>query len=529
MSLRFSSTVSRLVAEYGMLGVLLVLCVYYSWATWQQQHPVGKDAAQVLARELQASIHRRANVLIAAKTHDADLRFAESLASRLPGDRFEVVRQVNGSPVAIRQAVEQVVQSGTRIDVIAASSGTRLVVANVKKQLPALAETRIAVPEDYWWPTFLKRDNLISVADRVVVIAVIAVGMTMVIITGGIDLSVGSILALSAVATAWLVRGLTHGYEFQPLFHGGWLVAAIVLSLAGAGGLWAGGWLKRNALHTIGRLVLIASILCWLRVGLPYAFPPLLAVLGYLGCSPAGMALCCLLAIGLCAMIGGFSGSMITVFRVPPFIATLAVMLIARGLALRITRSESITGLPRSFDWLGLDSLGIWISKPAGVGFAVSNKLILLVIVYTLAVLVMSGTRLGRYIYAVGGNRTAARLSGIHVNRVLMVAYVVCGAMAGLGGVIEASQFTAGDPKSGMMYELDVIAAVVVGGTSLSGGEGKILGTLIGALIIAVILNGMNLTKVEPNTQKIVLGLIILGAVVLDNLRKRGWSGLAAS
>jgi len=154
---------------------------------------------------------------------------------------------------------------------------------------------------------------------------------------------------------------------------------------------------------------------------------------------------------------------------------------------------------------------------------------ILLIIIYAAAVFVMSRTKLGRYIYAVGGNRQAARLSGIHVNRVLMAVYVVCGAMAGLGGVIEASQFTAGDPKSGMMYELDVIAAVVVGGTSLTGGEGKVLGTLIGAFIIAVIQNGMNLTKVESNTQKIVLGLIILGAVVLDNLRKQGWSGFRST
>ena len=136
---------------------------------------------------------------------------------------------------------------------------------------------------------------------------------------------------------------------------------------------------------------------------------------------------------------------------------------------------------------------------------------------------------MGRYIYAVGGNRQAARLSGIHINRVLLIVYIVSGAMAGLGGVIVASQLKSGAPTYGLMYELYVIAAVVVGGTSLAGGEGKIFGTLIGAFIIAVIRNGMNLTDVQPYTQKVVLGLVILGAVLLDMLKKQGWRGLRAA
>jgi ribose transport system permease protein len=224
------------------------------------------------------------------------------------------------------------------------------------------------------------------------------------------------------------------------------------------------------------------------------------------------MTLCCGAAIAVCGAMGGFSGLMITMFRVPPFITTLAVMQVVRGLALMITRSQSITGLPRSFDWLGLDA-DLW---------SIPNAVVLMALIYAAAQFVMARTRLGRHIYAVGGNREAARLSGIRINRVLMIVYVVCGAMAGLGGVIEASQFTSGDPKSGMMYELDVIAAVVVGGTSLAGGEGKIFGTLIGALIIAVIQNGMNLTEVEIYTQRVVLGLVILGAVLLDMLKRRG-------
>ncbi len=135
----------------------------------------------------------------------------------------------------------------------------------------------------------------------------------------------------------------------------------------------------------------------------------------------------------------------------------------------------------------------------------------------------LARTVLGRHIYAVGGNAEAARLAGVRVKGVQMFVYSTCGLLAGLGGVIMASQLKSGAPTYGAMYELYVIAAVVVGGTSLSGGEGRILGTLIGAFIIAVIQNGMNLTNVESYTQKVVLGLVILGAVLLDQLKHRGW------
>ena len=141
----------------------------------------------------------------------------------------------------------------------------------------------------------------------------------------------------------------------------------------------------------------------------------------------------------------------------------------------------------------------------------------------------MSRTKLGRYIYAVGGNAEAARLSGVRVGLILMTVYIVSGIVAGLGGVILASQLKSSSPTYGLAYELYVIAAVVVGGTSLSGGQGKILGTLIGALIIAVIQNGMNLTGVESYTQKVVLGLVILGAVLLDRMKHRGWEWLRLS
>ncbi len=144
-----------------------------------------------------------------------------------------------------------------------------------------------------------------------------------------------------------------------------------------------------------------------------------------------------------------------------------------------------------------------------------------MVVLYAIAHVMMSRTTLGRYIYAVGGNPEAARLAGIRVNAILLFAYTVCAMLAGLGGVLMASQLKSGAPTYGLSYELYVIAAVVVGGTSLSGGEGRILGTLIGALIIGVIQNGMNLVNVESYTQKVVLGLVILGAVLLDRLKQR--------
>ncbi len=171
---------------------------------------------------------------------------------------------------------------------------------------------------------------------------------------------------------------------------------------------------------------------------------------------------------------------------------------------------------------------GFWLGRGADL-FGIPNAVVLMLVLYALAHVLMSRTTLGRYLYAVGGNREAARLSGVPVRRVLLFAYVASGLLAGLGGVVMASQLKSGSPTYGQMYELYVIAAVVVGGTSLSGGEGKMLGTLIGAFTIAVIQNGMNLTNVESYTQKVVLGLVILGAVLLDLLRHRGWGGKSAS
>ena len=191
-------------------------------------------------------------------------------------------------------------------------------------------------------------------------------------------------------------------------------------------------------------------------------------------------------------------------------------MLMASGAAYLLSGGESVYQVPDRFVWLGRGTTPRW---PSQCGAAHDCAL-------PPGSLHDGSHRWGRYLYAVGGNAEAARLSGVPVKRIQLSAYVLSGALAGLGGVIMASQLKSGAPTYGQMYELYVIAAVVVGGTSLSGGEGKILGTLIGASIIAVIQNGMNLMNIEPYTQKVILGLVILLAVLLDKLKQRGGQAL---
>jgi ribose transport system permease protein len=219
--------------------------------------------------------------------------------------------------------------------------------------------------------------------------------------------------------------------------------------------------------------------------------------------------------VGVCTAVGGFSGLMITTCGLPPFIVTLGVMLMASGLAFRLSAGASIPELPRSFFWLG-----------GGTTWGLPHPVWLMIGLYGLAHAIMSRTVFGRYVYAIGSNQEAARLAGVAVQPLLVVVYMVSAGLAGLIGVVQASMLQAGDPKFGLMYELEVIAAVVVGGTSLMGGRGKVLGTLIGAFIIAVIKNGMNLTNIDPFNQKIVLGAVLLLAVGLDTVKRQGWPNL---
>jgi ribose transport system permease protein len=293
------------------------------------------------------------------------------------------------------------------------------------------------IPQTYKYPDFLKVDNLRAVATRIAVIAIIAIGMTLVIITAGIDLSVGSLIALSAVTCALVIR--------------------------------ANG--AQNA--TIGAMLSGAAV-----------------------------------TILLSAAVGMFSGVMVAWLRIPAFIVTLSVMQAASGVAYLLTESETINQIPESFTWLG-----------RGLALGIPNSVILMILLYCIAHVMMTRTVLGRYIYSVGGNEEAARLSGVPVKSVLVFCYLVCGALAGLGGVIRASELKSGAPNFGQMAELEVIAAVVVGGASLAGGRGKIFGTLIGALIIGVMGNGMNLINIDSNAQKVVLGTVVLGAVLIDTLK----------
>ena len=433
---------SRRVAEYGPIVVLLVLCVYFSVVTSSEQSPVGDAAAKQVYATIVDQFGRSPRVLIAASDQPSDPAFAASLARDLTASGAQVVGSIQGEPKNAREMLVKLQATGDRLDAIACTqvASEWLVFSDIKSDFPSLGEPRLITPRRYRWPNFLKAENLLNIANQIAVIAIVAIGMTFVIITGGIDLSVGSLLALSAVITAVLIRDC-------------------------AGGV--------NA-------------------------------------SPGGMVLTCVVAIVICGVIGAFSGLMITGFAIPPFIVTLAVMLVSSGLAYIVAKGQSIYQIPESFVWLGreADLMGL------------PNAVVLMLVLYCLAHVMMSRMRLGRYLYAVGGNSEAARLSGVPVKRVLLFAYVASAMLAGLGGVIMASQLKSGSPTYGNMYELYVIAAVVVGGTSLSGGEGKMLGTLAGVFTIAVIQNGMNLTNVESYTQKVVLGIVILGAVVLDTIRR---------
>jgi ribose transport system permease protein len=432
--------IRRFAGSYGMSIVLLLLCAYYSWATLQRQNLGGRAGAEACASRILKTIPR--GVLIVAGAASQDTEFSQDLSRRLREAGVGTVATSGGEPRLARQALQSLQTAGQPPSVIAATEECAVWLPRVLERLPELSETPIVTPGTRLWPTFLQPDNLLNVANQIVVIAIIAVGMTMVIITGGIDLSVGSLVALSAVVAGLLIRDR-------------------------AGGTTA---------------------------------------------STAGLIWSSLAAIAAAGVVGAISGVIVAFFRVPPFIATLSMMQVASGLAYILSAGQSIYDIPQSYVWLG-----------RGISWGVPNAVILLALVYVIAWLLMGRTRLGRYIYAVGGNAEAARLSGVGVRRILVIVYITSGIVSGLGGVVLASQLKSSSPTYGLAYELYVIAAVVLGGTSLAGGSGKVLGTLIGALIIGVIQNGMNLTGVESYRQKVVLGLVILGAVLLDMLKTKTW------
>nr|WP_245824134.1 ribose ABC transporter permease [Sporomusa malonica] len=279
---------------------------------------------------------------------------------------------------------------------------------------------------------FLTVNNLLNVTRQVSLNAIISVGMTLVILTGGIDLSVGSIVAMAGSITAGLMA-------------------------AGQG---------------MGTAVI------------------------------AGMV------VG--SILGLINGLLITKGKIPPFIATMGMMTVARGYTLVYTEGRPITGLTEDFRWLG-----------AGYIMGIPVPVVIMALIFISAYFLLKKNQLGRYIYAIGGNEEAARLSGISTKKILVTVYTLSGLLAGLSGIILTSRLNSAQPTAGMGFELDAIAAVVLGGTSLAGGLGTIGGTLVGAMIIGVLDNGLNLLNVSSFYQQVAKGAVILLAVLLDRKRDK--------
>jgi ribose transport system permease protein len=433
-----------LLRDYATLLALLMLCGVLSAITLAEQHPTGAAAGRQVAAILRAELPRSAGVLIVVQNTQEDRELAAELSAAIEQSGLRLVAVVQGEPFDARRALQAAVEGDQSVDVIAATdvTGRWPVFDRLGEKYPPLADTRVVHARSYVWPNFLKASNLLNIANQIALIAIVAIGMTMVIIGGGIDLSVGSLIALSAVVTARLIRDI-------------------------AGGT---------------------------------------------GASAGGMAACSLLAIGSCTTIGLVTGTLVAYLRIPPFIVTLAVMLAGSGLASIVSDAQTINEVPESINWLG-----------GGADlFRIPNAVVLMALLYAAAHVVMARTTFGRHLYAVGGNEKAAWLCGISVPAIRMATYAISASLAGLGGVLMTSTFESGGPTYGAGYELRVIAAVVVGGTSLAGGEGKMLGTLLGALLIAVAQNGMNLMGVSSDWQNVVLGTVVLVAALLDRA-KAAW------
>jgi len=280
---------------------------------------------------------------------------------------------------------------------------------------------------------FLTTTNLLNVLRQISINGILAIGMTVVCLTGGIDLSVGSIVAFSGIVAAGLLRD--HG------------------------------------LPTL--LVAVISI-----------------------------------AIG--AVMGLYNGYFVAYWNAAPFVVTLSMMTIARGMTYVYSKGRPISNLPTSFLAIGKGSI-------AGI----PAPTIILIIMFILASILLNKLKIGRYIYAVGGNENAAMVSGINVKRVKMFVYILSGIACGVAAVILTARVSAGLPQAGESYELDAIAATVIGGTSLSGGRGRVWGTIVGAVLLGIVNNGLDLLNVSSFYQQIVKGLIILGAILIDSKRNK--------
>jgi ribose transport system permease protein len=303
----------------------------------------------------------------------------------------------------------------------------------IKRFLPFVSLVLLCVVIAALEPRFLSAGNLAGVARQTAVIMVIAMGMTVVMVSGGIDLSVGSVMALSGVVGAFAM-------------------------VAGA---------------------------------------PVLV----------GIAV----AIAAGALCGLATGAAIASLRIPPFIVTLGAMGIYRGLTLLITDGKAVVGVPSRFGYLAEGNL-------LGV---VPVPMLIVVLVAFATHFLLTGTQPGRYCYAIGSNIEAARYAGIRVSRYQILFYALLGMLTGLAGSIESARLVTGQPTAGEGYELRVIAAVVIGGGSLSGGQGTVVGTIIGALIMGVLANGANLLGISSFAQQVVIGAVIVLAVTFDEFQRR--------
>lgn len=312
--------------------------------------------------------------------------------------------------------------------------------AVVRFRMPLVLVVLVALSTLLTGGLFARPENLVNVARQISFEALIAFGMTLVIVTGGIDLSMGSLVALSGVVAAQ--------------------------AMAATGGAAGTG-----------------AILAGLAAGT---------------------------AMG--AAVGGASGLVVTRFSLPPFLVTLAGMLVARGFAFILCGGQPLyAGLPP-----GLVVLGRGFVLEGWLGRLLPVPVLVMLVGFAVFHFLLAHTVFGRSVVAVGSNEEAARLAGIPVARTRRLAYLVTGGLCGLVGVMQTGKLMAADPKVGEMWELNVIAAVVVGGTSLFGGRGSIPGTLVGALVIGVLNNSLNLLQVEHFWQKVVLGGVILLAALLD-------------
>jgi inositol transport system permease protein len=281
------------------------------------------------------------------------------------------------------------------------------------------------------YPPFIRMANLINVIRQISITAIIGMGVTMCIITTGIDLSSGSVVALAGVVAASFGKG-----DYP-------LILPIILAL-------------------------IAGAAC-----------------------------------------GFVNGSLSAYGKIPPFIATLGMMSIARGAALIYSDGRPITGLSDAFNFIG-----------GGYILGIPMPVIIMIIVGIIMYVLLNHTKFGKYVYAIGGNQRAAVASGINVKKYLVIIYTLASVLAALAGIILAARLNAGQPTAGVSYELDAIASSVIGGTSLTGGIGTIPGVIIGALIIGVLTNGLVLLGVSPYIQTILKGVIIIAAVLIDALRR---------